>query len=47
MRLVVRGDGLERSLPDYLIEQLRARDNVRVRMCSMVEEVHRAATSRP
>ncbi len=38
--LVVRGDGLERSMSHYLIEQLRALDNVRVRTCSVVEEVH-------
>ena len=37
--LVVRGDGLERSMSYYLIEQLHGLDNVSVRTCSVVEEV--------
>jgi thioredoxin reductase (NADPH) len=38
--MVVRGDGLERSMSYYLIEQLRALDNVSVRTCSVITQVH-------
>jgi thioredoxin reductase (NADPH) len=38
--LVVRGDSLERGMSHYLIEQLRALDNVSVRLCTVVEQVH-------
>ncbi len=38
--LVVRADALERSMSHYLIEQLRALDNVSVRLGTVVEEVH-------
>jgi thioredoxin reductase (NADPH) len=38
--LVVRGDSLERSMSQYLIEQLQALDNVSVRLCTVVEEAH-------
>jgi thioredoxin reductase (NADPH) len=37
--LLVRGPALERSMSYYLIEQLRAIDNVRVRVCTTVEAV--------
>ena len=38
--LVVRGDSLERSMSHYLIEQIHALDNVSVRLCTVVDEVH-------
>jgi thioredoxin reductase (NADPH) len=38
--LVVRGDSLERGMSHYLIEQLQSLDNVSVRLCTCVEEVH-------
>jgi thioredoxin reductase (NADPH) len=38
--LVVRGDSLERGMSQYLIEQLHALDNVSVRLCTVVDEVH-------
>ena len=38
--LVVRGESLEASMSHYLIEQLRALDNVRVRLRTTVGEVH-------
>src|SRR6266498_770034 len=38
--LVVRGDSLERSMSYYLIQQLAANDNVRVRTQSEVVEAH-------
>ncbi|MEV0406377.1 FAD-dependent oxidoreductase [Actinoallomurus sp. NPDC050550] len=39
VNLLVRGPALERSMSYYLIEQLRAIDNVRVRVCTTVEAV--------
>ncbi len=36
--LVVRGDSLERGMSHYLIEQLRDAANIRVRLCTVVEE---------
>jgi thioredoxin reductase (NADPH) len=38
--LVVRGDGLERSMSHYLIEQIRAIGNIGVRSCTVVGEAH-------
>jgi thioredoxin reductase (NADPH) len=38
--LVVRGEALEQSMSHYLIEQLRAIDNVAIRLCTVVEEAH-------
>src|ERR671931_200284 len=38
--LLVRGDSLERGMSHYLIEQLRALENVSVRLCTVVEEAH-------
>ncbi|GAB3987121.1 response regulator [Actinoallomurus acanthiterrae] len=39
VNLLVRGPALERSMSYYLIEQLRAIENVRVRVCTTVEAV--------
>jgi thioredoxin reductase (NADPH) len=36
--LVVRGESLEQSMSYYLVEQLRAADNVTVRLCTVVDE---------
>lgn len=36
--LVVRGDSLERSMSAYLVEQVRARDNIEVRTGTVVED---------
>ena len=36
--LVVRGDSLERSMSSYLVEQVRSRDNIEVRTCTVVED---------
>jgi thioredoxin reductase (NADPH) len=38
--LVVRADSLELSMSQYLIEQLRAIDNVTFRLCTVVAEAH-------
>jgi thioredoxin reductase (NADPH) len=38
--LLVRGDGLERSMSHYLIEQLRRKSNIAVRLRSEVKAVH-------
>jgi thioredoxin reductase (NADPH) len=38
--LVIRGDSLERGMSHYLIEQLHGTDNVSVRVCTEVVEVH-------
>jgi thioredoxin reductase (NADPH) len=38
--ILVRGDGLERSMSHYLIQQIRAIDNIAVRLCTVVEEAH-------
>ena len=38
--LVVRGSSLEKSMSHYLVEQLRSRDNVRVRLESEITAVH-------
>jgi thioredoxin reductase (NADPH) len=38
--LVVRGDGLEKSMSRYLIEQLRGKSNVAVKLRSEVQAVH-------
>jgi thioredoxin reductase (NADPH) len=38
--LVIRGEGLEASMSHYLIEQLRALENVSVRTHSVVDEAH-------
>jgi thioredoxin reductase (NADPH) len=38
--LLVRGDGLERSMSHYLIEQIKTIDTVSVRACTVVEEAH-------
>ncbi len=35
--LVVRGDSLERSMSSYLVDQVRARENITVRTCTTVE----------
>jgi thioredoxin reductase (NADPH) len=37
--LVVRGDALERSMSQYLIEQLHLVDKISVRLCTVVEQV--------
>jgi thioredoxin reductase (NADPH) len=36
--LVVRGDSLERSMSSYLVDQVRSRDNIEVRTCTVVED---------
>ncbi|SER22749.1 FAD-dependent oxidoreductase [Microlunatus flavus] len=36
--LVVRGENLERSMSSYLIDQVRSRDNIEVRTCTVVED---------
>ena len=38
--LLVRGDGLERSMSHYLIEQIRGITSISVRPCMVVEEAH-------
>ena len=38
--LIVRGEALERSMSHYLIEQLRSIDNISVRLCTVIAEVH-------
>jgi thioredoxin reductase (NADPH) len=38
--LVVRADSLEVSMSQYLIEQLKAIDNVTLRLCTVVAEAH-------
>src|SRR5262249_542149 len=38
--LVVRGDSLEKSMSRYLVEQLRNKSNVRVRLRAEVQAVH-------
>jgi thioredoxin reductase (NADPH) len=38
--LVVRGDSLDKSMSQYLIDQLRGKDNIAVRLRSEVEAVH-------
>src|SRR5215469_16601678 len=38
--LVVRGDSLEKSMSQYLIDQLRGKDNIAVRLRSEVEAIH-------
>jgi thioredoxin reductase (NADPH) len=38
--LLVRGDGLERSMSHYLIEQIRGIASISVRACTVVEEAH-------
>jgi thioredoxin reductase (NADPH) len=38
--LVVRGDSLERGMSHYLIQQLRETSNVKVRLCTVVEQAH-------
>lgn len=38
--LLVRGDGLEKSMSHYLIEQLRGKSNIAVRLRSEVKAVH-------
>jgi thioredoxin reductase (NADPH) len=38
--LLVRGDGLERSMSHYLIEQIRGIASISVRPCTVVEEAH-------
>jgi thioredoxin reductase (NADPH) len=38
--LLVRGDGLERSMSHYLIEQIRGIASICVRSCTVVEEAH-------
>jgi thioredoxin reductase (NADPH) len=38
--LVVRGEALEQSMSQYLIEQLRAVDNISSRLCTVVEAAH-------
>jgi thioredoxin reductase (NADPH) len=40
VNLVVRGKELEQSMSHYLIEQIRAIDNIRVRLCTTVTAVH-------
>ncbi len=40
VNLVVRADALERAMSHYLIEQLRAIDNITVRLESVIDEVH-------
>ena len=38
--LVVRGDSLERGMSHYLIQQLRESSNIKVRLCTVVEQAH-------
>jgi thioredoxin reductase (NADPH) len=38
--LVIRGDSLERGMSHYLVEQLRDRPNIAVRLCTEVVEAH-------
>ena len=38
--LMVRGDGLEKSMSHYLVEQLRAKSNIRVLLRSEIHAVH-------
>jgi thioredoxin reductase (NADPH) len=38
--LVVRGDSLERGMSHYLIQQLRETSNIKVRLCTVVEQAH-------
>lgn len=38
--LVVRGDGLEKSMSHYLVEQVRGKSNIRVALHSEVQAVH-------
>ena len=38
--LIVRGDGLEKSMSQYLVDQVRAKPNIRVRLQSEVQAVH-------
>jgi thioredoxin reductase (NADPH) len=38
--LVVRGDSLEHGMSHYLIEQLHTLDNLSVRLCTVVDQVH-------
>ena len=38
--LVVRGDSLEKSMSQYLIDQIRRKSNIRVRLNSQVSGVH-------
>jgi thioredoxin reductase (NADPH) len=38
--LLVRGDSLERGMSHYLVQQLQATDNVAIRLCTTVDEVH-------
>lgn len=38
--LIVRGDALEKSMSHYLIEQLRAKSNIAVRLQAKVQAVH-------
>jgi thioredoxin reductase (NADPH) len=40
VNLVVRGKELEQSMSHYLIEQIRAIDNIRVRLCTTVTAAH-------
>jgi thioredoxin reductase (NADPH) len=40
VNLVVRGKELEQSMSHYLIEQIRAIDNIRVRLCTTVTRAH-------
>ncbi len=40
VNLVVRADSLERAMSHYLIEQLRAIDNITVRLETVIDEVH-------
>ncbi len=38
--ILVRGDGLQRSMSHYLIEQIRTIDTISVRECTVVEAAH-------
>jgi thioredoxin reductase (NADPH) len=38
--LVIRGDSLERGMSHYLVEQVRERPNIAVRLCTEVTEAH-------
>ncbi len=40
--LVVRGDSLEKSMSHYLIEQIRGKSNIRVRLQAEIQAVHGA-----
>ncbi|HET6921304.1 MAG TPA: FAD-dependent oxidoreductase [Jiangellaceae bacterium] len=40
VNLVVRADSLERAMSHYLIEQIRAIDNITVRLETVIDEVH-------